>query len=220
MDDNNDRLLNQTSSTSQIHAAQPFVLYEKITEKKRKRNAEQSRQTVPSQSQDEVREHVPLVGRTPQSKEEEDDDVEAKVDEAHLPDHEKLSTESIGNKEPQFFLVKPRTSSSRLVLIPLSSTATLGECLTGRSVLEFPTIHVFPSPLEHLPDGFMLEEDYLKQESEEQKEFNELISELDPKILKRLTEDGRQHGSSMGKEERVDDKEILDVLKKDFGNVL
>jgi hypothetical protein len=67
----------------------------------------------------------------------------------------------------------------------------------------------------------MLEEDYLKQEGEEQKEFDELISELDPEILKRLRDDGRQSSARQDrKAEEVDSREILDVLKKDFGAVM
>ncbi|KAL5120287.1 Box C/D snoRNA accumulation [Pleosporales sp. CAS-2024a] len=99
---------------------------------------------------------------------------------------------------------------------PDQSTLRLGECLQGRTVLEFPTIYVFPASLQQLPQGFMLEEDYLKQEGEEMKEFKELMSELDPEILARLKEEGRQTGTPR-KEEEVDSKEILHVLKKDFG---
>jgi hypothetical protein len=64
-----------------------------------------------------------------------------------------------------------------------------------------------------------MEEEYLKQEGEEQKEFNELISELDPEILKRLKDDEQRSAPGRGKDEEVDSKEILDVLKKDFGAV-
>ncbi|KAK5004896.1 Box C/D snoRNA accumulation, partial [Cryomyces antarcticus] len=42
--------------------------------------------------------------------------------------------------EPHFYLVKPYTSTSRRVLIPLPSSATLAHSLRGQVVLEFPTI--------------------------------------------------------------------------------
>jgi len=66
----------------------------------------------------------------------------------------------------------------------------------------------------------MFEEDYLKQEGEEQKEFDQLISELDPKILRRLKDDEQFSRNRTVNEEKLDDKEILDVLKKDFGSFL
>jgi hypothetical protein len=126
----------------------------------------------------------------------------------------------MGDGKHRFFLLKPRTTSSRHVLIPLDTNATLGECLNGRTVLEFPTIYVFPDSVQQLPGDFMLEEEYLKQEGEEQKEFSELISELDPKILKRLKDDEQRSVPGRERNEEVDSKEILDVLKKDFGAVI
>lgn len=128
------------------------------------------------------------------------------------------STESMGNGRYRFFLLKPRTSSSRLVLIPLDPTHTLGDSLKGRTVLEFPTIYVFPASMLVLPEEFMLEDDYIKQEGEEQKEFDELINDLDPEILKRLKQDDTT--ANKGHEEEVDSKKILDVLKQDLGGVL
>ncbi|OCK87256.1 uncharacterized protein K441DRAFT_360382 [Cenococcum geophilum 1.58] len=66
-----------------------------------------------------------------------------------------------------FYLVKPHTSSSRRVLIPLSNEATLSTGLRGRIVLEFPTIHALFKPPESLPSEFQLEDDYLDQELKE-----------------------------------------------------
>jgi hypothetical protein len=154
--------------------------------------------------------------------EEKVEEVKAKLAEAHPSDHfdNGSSTKPMGDVDCRFYLVKPRTSSSKLVLIPLTPTATLGECLNGRTVLEFPTIYVHPESLQQLPEEFMLEEDYLKQEGEEQKEFDALISELDPDILQRLKDDGQRPGSRTAEQEEVDRKEILDVLKKDFGAVV
>lgn len=118
----------------------------------------------------------------------------------------------------RFFLLKPRTSSTRQVLIPLDPSHKLGECIAGRTVLEFPTIYVFSKDMTELPKEFMLEEDYIKLEGEEQKEFDELIHELDPAILRRLRDDTSSRAEEQGEE--VDSKKILDVLKQDLGGVL
>jgi len=239
LDDQKRRLLTQTSSTCPIVEAQPFAPKEPHKGRKRKRHFEQPLTTDSSNPQDatttredqdesvqfeidnkviaQEREHSPSGRQTSYPNEETDKEAKTDMGEAH-PTDDRHDGSSTG--EPRFFLVKPRTTSSRHVLIPLAPTATLGECLVGRTVLEFPTIYVFPGSVEQLPEEFMLEQDYLKQEGEEQKEFDALIKELDPEVLKRLKDDGQQHGHRMGNEERVDDKEILDVLKKDFGTLL
>jgi hypothetical protein len=234
-DDRRIRRLTETSSTSQIVLAQPFGPREQHKARKRKRDVERSLTATSSVTQDAIqdaetpiesvkhgvdlnvkvidqereREHSPSGG--PRLEE-----GQAQLATANEADHrnDESSPKSVGDGGSRFFLVKPRTSSNRHVLIPLDSTATLGECLNGRTVLEFPTIYVFPSSVEQLPEEFMLEEDYLKQEGEEQKEFDELIKELDPEILNRLKDDA---GTRLAPEEAVNSNEILDVLKKDFG---
>ncbi|KAK3314638.1 hypothetical protein B0H66DRAFT_316696 [Apodospora peruviana] len=60
----------------------------------------------------------------------------------------------------QFFLLQvgvgkphPKNKNTK-VLIPLPSTSKLAEALTGRTVIEFPTLYVFP-PAMSLPAGFV-----------------------------------------------------------------
>jgi hypothetical protein len=244
-DDQKKRQLTETSSTCQIALAQPFAPREQHKAKKRKRDVDRSLvpdssitqdATPTSENQDQPielgvdldvkvldpeREHSPAAGRALNPDEQKVEEVQAHLAEAHDADHSNdgSSTKPMGDGKHRFFLLKPRTSSSRHVLIPLDTNATLGECLNGRTVLEFPTIYVFPDSVQQLPEDFMMEEEYLKQEGEEQKEFNELISELDPEILKRLKDDEQRSAPGRGKDEEVDSKEILDVLKKDFGAV-
>jgi hypothetical protein len=239
------RQLTETSSTCQIAVAQPFAPREQYKVKKRKRDVEHTLTTSSSLTQDGkptskdqskqiqlgIDNDIEVVGqeREPPSfgrpashpNPQEIEEVQANLAETDHADHcdDGSSTKSMGDGEHRFFLLKPRTTSSRHVLIPLEPTASLGDCLNGRTVLEFPTIYVFPNSVEQLAEEFMLEQDYLKQEGEDQKEFDELISELDPEILKRLKEDGQQSGPRR-KEEEVDSKDILDVLKKDFGAVV
>ncbi|KAL2024120.1 hypothetical protein VTK56DRAFT_9900 [Thermocarpiscus australiensis] len=56
----------------------------------------------------------------------------------------------------QFFLLKAtRSNPNTKTLIPLASTETLTSALTGRAVIEFPTIYTLP-PGEGLPAGYTL----------------------------------------------------------------
>jgi hypothetical protein len=142
-------------------------------------------------------------------------------------DHDEPSAQPMGHGgDRRFFLLKPRTSTTRNVLIPLDSSSTFAETLRGQIILEFPTIYVFPAHMDDLPkEDFMLEEEYAQLEGEQQKEFDELMGELDPEILKRLKEgeDGVSRngvGGGGGGEEEVDSKKILDVLKQDLGGRL
>lgn len=82
---------------------------------------------------------------------------------------------------------------------------------------EFPTIYYFPTSTATAepPEGFILDEDYRREEGEQQREFEELMREVDPEILKRLKEDG-PHSKD---DEEVDSKKILDVLKQDLGGL-
>lgn len=244
LDDHNRRMLTETSSTCQIASAQPFALREQHKGKKRKLNlgypttttstpfqhatptSENQNQPVDSIKSveldikviDQKRQHSPTGRRQTSPTAQTQQGTKTNLAETHSANdrHDGSSTESMGDGRYRFFLLKPRTSSSRLVLIPITSTATIGECLYGRTVLEFPTIYVFPNSTQQLPKEFMLEEDYLKQEGEEQREFDEVIKELDPEILRRLRHDDRRHDGTTAAEV-VDDKALLDVLKKDFG---
>ncbi|PSR85591.1 hypothetical protein BD289DRAFT_253456 [Coniella lustricola] len=74
-----------------------------------------------------------------------------------------LPDEAIDEKKHhRFYLLKPLTPLGKpKELIPLGPTDTLGRALTGRTVLEYPTIYVLPPSSaiagEHeLPEGFIL----------------------------------------------------------------
>ncbi|CAO2650756.1 Nn.00g020480.m01.CDS01 [Neocucurbitaria sp. VM-36] len=243
IDDAKRRVLTETSSTFLIADATPFGQHKS---KKRKHGAEVSLTAKITEVQDAA--HTPTnQNKSLKSLEHQLDIdteepkrlssgrgtspiIEAQVPEAsqgedHLADshdsnprNDGPSTQSMGDGQYRFFLLRPRTSSSRHVLVPLDLQHTLAECLRGRTVLEFPTIYVFPSAMQPLPAEFMLEEEYLRQEGEEQKEFDDLLKELDPEILKRL-KDERPHEES-AREEEVDSKRILDVLRQDLGGGL
>ncbi|GAB1313516.1 hypothetical protein MFIFM68171_03726 [Madurella fahalii] len=64
----------------------------------------------------------------------------------------------------QFFLLhagrptaSTNTKAKAKALIPLASTETLTTALTGRTVVEFPTVYVLPPGQEGLPEGFVLD---------------------------------------------------------------
>lgn len=64
--------------------------------------------------------------------------------------------------EHQLYLLRPLTSSQYpKVLVPIDTELPLSEVLRKRDVVEFPTIYVFEEPFKSVPDGFMLEKDYL-----------------------------------------------------------
>jgi hypothetical protein len=126
----------------------------------------------------------------------------------------------VGVAEPQpvshmysFFLLRPRTNSSRQVLIPLDPHARLADCLRGRTVLEFPTIYAFPVTDQPPPAEFMLEQEYIIEEGEQQKEFEDLIKDISPETLRALKASDDDDVASA----EIDSKVILDVLKQDLG---
>jgi hypothetical protein len=208
LDHQNTRLLTETSSTMSLGSAQPFASRGQGKQKKRKLDVEKLISTTLDCKVAEQEHELSAPVGSPS---------EPRSVEAHSRDEfgDEASSVSVGDGQYHYYLLKPRTSSSRRVLIPLNSNATLGECLQGRTVLEFPTIYAFPSVIQQLPEEFILEEDYQRQEGEEQKEFDDLIRDLDPEILRRLRDDGAHNGARSAKEE-VDSKAILDVLKKDI----
>jgi hypothetical protein len=104
-------------------------------------------------------------------------------------------------------------------LIPLRPEATLAESLTNRTVLEFPTIYMFPASAPQLPAEFMLEAEYLKQEAQEQRELETLLKDVDPQTLKGLQsgEASTTQTQTQAPTDEVDSARILDVLKRDLG---
>ena len=209
-------MLTETSSAHQLRDVQPFKQHSTpVKSKKRKLNVEDAAtHTLDDQYQQQAKldtehqiDHAKPEQQSPQQP--------TNVTTTH-PGEARAQGPSIQPPEYVLFLLKPRTSTNRHVVIRLNPSRTLAENLHGHTVLEFPTIYVFPPATEKLPEDFMLEEEYAKLEGEQQKEFDELMNELDPDILKRLKEgeDAQRH---VGANEEVDSKKILDVLKQDIG---
>lgn len=140
---------------------------------------------------------------------------ETKTTEITIPRPDAVRLEPSTNESYDFYLLRPRTSSNRRVLVPLTSSDTLGDALRGCTVEEFPTIYYFSAASPDLPKDFMIDEDYRKEEGEQQREFEELMKDVDPDVLKRLRDDGSRSKA----DEEVDSKKILDVLKQDLGGL-
>ncbi|GME50808.1 putative hit finger domain protein [Neofusicoccum parvum] len=126
-----------------------------------------------------------------------------------------------------FYLLKPHTPSSQpRVLIPLDSSSTLTAALSTQVVLEYPTIKVLPcqgagAPL---PDGFILEEEYIRQSKQDVQELEALIGP-DGEVMtaaKVRRDDDRADGAhgrvskGAGDTGPVDDRRLLEVLSRDL----
>ncbi|KAF2813347.1 uncharacterized protein BDZ99DRAFT_556893 [Mytilinidion resinicola] len=115
-----------------------------------------------------------------------------------------------------FYLVKPHTSSNRRVLVPLTADQQLSTCLQNRVVFEFPTIQILSTPPESLPPQFQLDSDYLEQERREQLELGELLALVKP--LDGMPIDGDvKTETGTTSIAGLDDKKILEVLRRDLG---
>ena len=64
-----------------------------------------------------------------------------------------------------FYLHKAFTNSAKPVLIPVESSSTISACLRKRTILEFPTFYALPYPPDQLPQDYMSDPEYFKQES-------------------------------------------------------
>ncbi|KAK3079049.1 hypothetical protein LTS18_005879, partial [Coniosporium uncinatum] len=118
-----------------------------------------------------------------------------------------------------FYLVKPRTMSSRTVLIPLSRNDTLSHCLRQRVVLEFPTIQVLSLAPESLPDRYLLESEYESMSRKELGELDGLLAEMETHVDGDGGAGGEGGGvkADGGPEDVIDDRKILEVLQRDLG---
>lgn len=125
-------------------------------------------------------------------------------------------------KLPHFYLVKPHTSSTRRVLIPLAPMAQLSTCLRGRTVLEFPSIQLLSTAPDALPAQFQLEADYLEEARREQQELDELLKTVQPPPAGGMpTGDGDSDGTAGARATSIaelDDSKILEVLRRDLGS--
>ncbi|KAA6407635.1 MAG: hypothetical protein FRX48_08473 [Lasallia pustulata] len=114
-----------------------------------------------------------------------------------------------------FYLLRPHTPTASRVLIPLPPVSRLSMSLQNRVVLEFPTIYVLPYPPDALPRQYMLEEQFLGYSEQENKELEALLKEVGMQG-EFPTDDGFFRDHEIQKQEKLDDRKILDVLRQDL----
>jgi len=108
---------------------------------------------------------------------------------------------AVGFSKWQFYLHHPSMPlpGGRKALIPLSSAETLADALTGRTIIEYPTLYVFP-PLTPLPEMFV----ETSTERREKRKLDELDSD-DPdrrRDTKKPRQERREPGERFAKEQR------------------
>lgn len=221
------RIITQSSAVEPIYRIHP--LFESPTsKKKRKRDADAAPTSKPEPLQGAVERTTTQVESSetelnieaPESASSSSKPLVTYEQDAAGVDQQTLQSVPVQPEAPtdrryMFYLLRPRTSSSRRVLVPLTPSDVLGDALRGQTVEEFPTVYYFPAVTTELPSEFMLDEDYRKEEGEQQREFDELMKDVDPEILRRLKNDSMNNHVA----EEVDSKRILDVLKQDLGSM-
>lgn len=117
------------------------------------------------------------------------------------------------HRELYFYLHRPRTTTKKPVLAPLSPSSTLNEVLRGRTVLEFPTIYALPDSPKALAgqdaSPFILEEEYLRTAGPE--EIGQSTASDEDDVAGNVT----LPGSAVNLQD-VDEKQVLEVLKQDL----
>ena len=117
---------------------------------------------------------------------------------------------------PFFYLLRPHTTSTSRVLIPLFPENTVTTSLTDQTVLEFPTIHVLDQGEEHLGEGYITEDAYLAAKQEEDAEVEDMLRTVPGSAAgnydKRGAEDGYGESGGGG---ALDPSKILEMLKRD-----
>lgn len=115
-------------------------------------------------------------------------------------------------RDVYFYLHRPRTTSKKPVLVPISPSTTLGSILRGRTVLEFPTIFTLSESAEKLigengESRFILEEEYLR--TADPAELGDKSPGQD------LLETGNEEDTE-SRLQNLDEKKVLEVLKQDL----
>ncbi|EME78554.1 uncharacterized protein MYCFIDRAFT_205082 [Pseudocercospora fijiensis CIRAD86] len=114
--------------------------------------------------------------------------------------------------QQHFYLLRPGTSSSNKVLIPLDADTTLTAMLRDKTVLEFPTIYVLPQASKSLPPGYILEDAYLGARKEEDKESHDAFRTT---VERAGFTRGFKQESEPSNSDAIDPNKILSMLKRD-----
>lgn len=123
----------------------------------------------------------------------------------------------VPHRDLYFYLHRPRTTTKKPVVVPLSPSMSLTVALRERIVLEFPTIYLLPeSPEELLADressDWILEEEYLRTAALEE------TADQTAESRQGGTESEPNTGlpASSVNLEAVDENKVMEVLKQDL----
>lgn len=114
------------------------------------------------------------------------------------------------HRDLYFYLHRPRTTTKKPVLIPLSPSSKLVDALRGHTVLEFPTIYTLPDSSKTLlaekeTSPFILEEEYIRTVGPEDTAESEESADD--------TSGAPGSGVDLGD---IDENKVLEVLKQDL----
>ncbi|KAK0777011.1 Box C/D snoRNA accumulation [Friedmanniomyces endolithicus] len=112
-----------------------------------------------------------------------------------------------------FYLLRPATTGTSKVLIPLHGQATLTECLKNRTIQEYPTLFVLPASPHALPTGFMLHDDYIRSVNEDDAEVTRHTQSTDRQ--RAGLESGSEGQQTAAGSAPLDAQGILNMLKRD-----
>lgn len=104
-----------------------------------------------------------------------------------------------------FYLHRPNTPSNFKCLIPISPFSTIRDTLRGRTLLEFPTIHIRDESPDHLSKPYIAEKNYNEMYG------SEIPIELPTFASKDIPVAEGSHDLGV-----IDEKKVLEVLQKDL----
>lgn len=127
------------------------------------------------------------------------------------------------HRDIYFYLHRPRTTSKKPVLAPLTPSASLTTALRSRTILEYPTIYVLPDSTaillaEKETSPFLLEEEYLRTATPEESgaESTGLTQGSADKDGEDVSGNETFPGSSAVGLGNVDENRVMEVLKQDI----
>ncbi|KAK0314956.1 Box C/D snoRNA accumulation [Friedmanniomyces endolithicus] len=112
-----------------------------------------------------------------------------------------------------FYLLRPATTGTSKLLIPLHGQATLTECLINRTVQEYPTVFVLSKSPQALPTGFMLHDDYIRSVREEDAGLTRHAQSTNGQCA--VMEGGLEGQQTTVDSAPLDAQSILNMLKRD-----
>ncbi|KAL4964955.1 zinc finger HIT domain-containing protein [Aspergillus stella-maris] len=137
------------------------------------------------------------------------------TDPANKPPSSPPPLPSTSHRNMTFYIHRPRTATKQPVLCPISPSTQLKTALSGRTILEFPTIYVLQTPLSESSDAgssskaesggkYILESEYLRTRNDGNNAAEDNGS------------DDEENADAEGDIPDVDEGKMLEVLQKDL----